>query len=201
MNAQRQAARAKAHAGRFPGAAQGWAGTGAPGSSPALTAGRRGEMAEGKPEQLRHLTAIVLHHPDLVHDVEEAWCSLTLPEDQHRLRHAILSWSEHADTLESTALLAHLIHSGFAEDVARVTAPVPNRLTAAALPDAMPAEAEAAWWGYFGQLHRPELEREVAAAQKAMAESLTEATQRRLATLAAALNKLRYDDQGEESAF
>ncbi len=201
LNAQRQAARAKAYAGRSPGGPQGRAGPAAPGSSPALTAGRRGEMADGKPEQLRHLAAIVLHHPELIHDVEEAWCSLTLPEDQHRLRHAILGWSEHAGALESAALLAHLMHSGFAEDVARVTAVTPNRLTAAAMPDAMPAEAEAAWWGYFGQLHRPELEREVAAARAAMAESLTEATQRRLATLAAALNKLRHDDQGEESAL
>ena len=158
-------------------------------------------MADGKPEQLRHLAAIVLHHPELIHDVEEAWCSLTLPEKNQLKLNEIHGWSEHAGALESAALLAHLMHSGFAEDVARVTAVTPNRLTAAAMPDAMPAEAEAAWWGYFGQLHRPELEREVAAARAAMAESLTEATQRRLATLAAALNKLRHDDQGEESAL
>jgi DNA primase len=201
LNARRQAARARAYAARSPGALAGRASLDAPGSSPALSAGRRGEMAQGRPEQLRHLAAIVLHHPDLIHDVEEAWCTLTLPDDQDRLRDAVLRWSEHAVTLESAALLAHLAHFGFAQNVARVTAMAPQRLTAAALPDAMPAEAEAAWWGYFGQLHRPELEREVAAAQGAMAASLTEATQRRLATLAAALNKLRHDDQGEESAF
>ncbi|MGI3776258.1 MAG: DNA primase [Janthinobacterium lividum] len=205
MNAQRQAARAKAFgsggAGRpaFGTGGRGGAGggrAGSPGAGPRLHAPFTEPDAAA--ERRRHLAAIMLYHPALVHDVEEAWCSLELPEAQARVRDAILSWSEHAEQLDSPALIAHLHSSGLGDEVARITSSQPLPLSAPALADAMPAEAEAAWWHYFGQLNLSELEREVEAAAVALRESLTDATSRRMITLKGALNRLRSGEQGEE---
>ena len=121
-----------------------------------------------------------------------------LPEAQARVRHAILAWSEHAEQLDSPTLIAHLTSSGLGDEVARITSSQPLPLSAPALVDAMPAEAEAAWWHYFGQLNLSELEREVEAAATALRESITEATSRRMITLKVALNRLRSGEQGEE---
>ncbi len=211
LNAQRQAARARRGDGRggtnFGGGASGGARTGGSGrgaasfGAPGL-AGPRHHAPFTEPdaaaERRRHLAAIMLYHPSLVHDVEEAWCSLALPEAQARVRHAVLAWSEHAAELDSPALIAHLHSSGLGDEVARITSSQPLPLSAPALADAMPAEAEAAWWHYFGQLNLAELEREVEAAAIALRTSITEATSRRMITLKGALNRLRAGEQGEE---
>ncbi len=207
MNAQRQAARAKAFgaAGGGPGRRAGGPGQGRVGQGGRALAQPGGPRLhapftepDAAAERRRHLAAIMLFHPSLVHDVEEAWCSLELPEAQARVRHAILAWSEHAEQLDSPALIAHLNSSGLGDEVARITSSQPLPLSAPALADAMPAEAEAAWWHYFGQLNLAELEREVAAAATALRESITEATSRRMITLKVALNRLRSGEQGEE---
>ena len=206
MNAQRQAARAKAFGGGPGGFGGGSArrgdGAGRAGRAASPVGGPRLHAPFTKPdaaaERRRHLAAIMLYHPALVHDVEEAWCSLDLPEPQARVRDAILAWSEHAEQLDSPALIAHLHSSGLGDEVARITSSQPLPLSGPALADAMPAEAEAAWWHYFGQLNLAELEREVEAAATALRKSITEATSRRMITLKVALNRLRSGEQGEE---
>ncbi|MGI4975787.1 MAG: DNA primase [Janthinobacterium lividum] len=202
MNAQRQAARAKAFGGGGAGRPGFGAGGRSGGRAASPAAGPRLHAPFTEPdaaaERRRHLAAIMLFHPALVHDVEEAWCSLELPEAQARVRDAILSWSEHAKQLDSSALLAHLHSSGLGDEVARITSSQPLPLSAPALADAMPAEAEAAWWHYFGQLNLSELEREVEAAATALRDSITDATSRRMITLKVALNRLRSGEQGEE---
>ena len=50
-------------------------------------------------------------------------------------------------------------------------------------PDAMPAEAEAEWWHFFGLMNGPRLEEEVAAARRAFIERPMRAAQRRLIAL------------------
>ncbi len=200
LNAQRRARPTPGQSARAQGS--GLRGRTRPGAPPALSTLPRHHVAFTEPdaaaERRRHLAAIMLHHPGLVHDVEEAWCSLDLPEPQRRLRHAVLAWSEHAKQLDSSSLIAHLHASGLGDEVARITSSQPLPLSAPALADAMPAEAEAAWWHYFGQLNLPELEREVAAAATALRESITETANRRMITLITALDRLRCGEQGEE---
>ena len=139
-------------------------------------------------ERARLLTGILLRHPCLLRDTEEAFAALDLPPELARLREEILNLQDHA-ALDSAALLAHLNGSGTADEAALVlSATMP--LAASARPDAMPAEAEAEWWHIFGLMHRTRLEDEVAAASRAFAASPDEASQRRLIALCTALEAL-----------
>ena len=158
-----------------------------PAISAGQTAGERG----------RNLLAILLCHPNLLHDVEEAFGAVDLPPVLSRLRSAILKWGEGAETLDSQALMSHLTQIGLAADAAQALSAVPYPLPACAFPDAMPAEAEAGWWHIFGLMHRGRLEQEVAAAMRELAERGDDATQRRLIALCTARNALREDENGE----
>lgn len=142
-------------------------------------------------ERTRILTAILLRHPGLLHDVGHAYDLLPMTDAMARLRHAIEDWVEHAGTLDSARLMYHLTESGFHQDVSAVLADAPLRLPACASTDAMPAEAEEGWWHIFGFLNVNHLQEEVELARADAARDLTPETQRRLVALTEALNKVR----------
>ncbi len=73
-------------------------------------------------ERARILTAILLNHPNLLHDVDHAYAAMTLDTAQSGLRDAIREWAEHADVLDSGALIDHLTVSGWQADVEQVLA-------------------------------------------------------------------------------
>ena len=146
-------------------------------------------------ERARCLTAILLRHPALLRDTEEAYASLELPPPMGRLRDAILHAEDHA-ALESESLLAQLRSSGMADDVASVlSAALP--LPPSARPGAMPAAAERDWWHLFGLIRGlSRLDEEVAEAARAYEREQTEAAQRRLIGLAnARLELVAVDDE------
>jgi DNA primase len=161
----------------------------APRPVPGSEAGERGRI----------LAAILLRHPDLLHDVEEAWCALDLPPWQGDLRAAILQWSGSAEVLDSPGLMTHLHNSGLAALATQALADDPLPLPACALLTAMPAEAESGWWHYFGLMNRDRLEEEVIAAQTAAAACFDEQSQRRLTVLCTALNRLRRGEQDADA--
>ncbi len=147
-------------------------------------------------ERARCLTAILLRHPGLVHDVEEAWCGLEVTPPLERLRDAILR-TEDLGALDSDRLVAHLNASGLADDVAfALSAAMP--LPPSVRPEAMPAEAEGEWWHLFGLLRGlSRLDEEVEHARRAFAEQQTEAAQRRLIGLRTArLDLVAIDSDG-----
>jgi len=142
-------------------------------------------------ERMRLLTAILLRHPFLLHDVGHAYGTLTMDPVVSRLRDAIESWAEGAESLDSAALMDHLTKSGFEHDVQHVLAGAPMPLPACASAEAMPAEAEAGWWHIFGFLNVEHLREEVALAEADATRNLTPDTQRRLLALREAFNKVR----------
>jgi len=139
-------------------------------------------------ERARCLLAILIRHPDLLHDTEEAFLGLSLPPALDRVRDAIL---HHADqgALDSAGLLSHLNSSQVAEETAQILGASAMPLPECARLDAMPAEAEAGWWHIFGLMNRGRLEEEWLAAGRACAVQLDDASQRRLI----ALTKARAD--------
>ena len=150
-------------------------------------------------ERARHLVAILLRHPRLLHDVEEAFGTLPLPSTLADLRDAILSWGSAAEVLDSGALMNHLTQVGLAAQAAQALSAVPTPLAACASPDAMPAEAEAGWWHFFGLMNPVRLDEEVSLAARELASRTSEALQRRLITLVEARNALRQGDLGSEA--
>jgi DNA primase len=179
--AERRAGRA----GRF------GASPGRPGAPPARAVPRPQPSARGTDdERARILTAILLHHPMLLHDVDHAYAAMALPPALARMRDVIRSWMEQADVLDSRALIDHLTMSGLQAEMDQVLAAAPVPLPACALPAAMPAEAEAGWWHIFGFLNLDHLREEVKLAETAAAMNLNQETQRRALSLKAALNKV-----------
>jgi DNA primase len=141
-------------------------------------------------ERARILTAILLRHPALLHDVDHAYAAMALDPALARLRDTIRNWADNADVLDSGDLIDHLTLSGLQADVAQVLAGAPVPLPACASPATMPAEAEAGWWHIFGFLNLDHLREEVKLAEFEAAANLTQETQRRALSLKAALNKV-----------
>jgi YD repeat-containing protein len=72
-------------------------------------------------------------------------------------------------------------------------------LSQAASPHAMPAEAEAGWWHFFGLLNYGRLVEEIHAAQRDLAVAWDPAAQRRLIALCAARASLFGDAEAEDN--
>jgi DNA primase len=142
-------------------------------------------------ERARILTAILLRHPFLLHDVAQAYNTLPMDAALTRLRETIELWAEDAETLDSAGLMDHLTKSGFELEVQHVLAAVPMPLPACASDKAMPAEAESGWWHIFGFLNQELLREEVEAAQAEASRNLTPETWRRQKALVEALAKIR----------
>ena len=133
----------------------------------------------------RKLTAILLHHPALARDVEEAYASLTLqsvPQGAaqagvqpgqgdlrglHALRQGMLAYfsndfsDEHP--LDSAGLARHLHSLGLSAEMTLALEETPS----CGRPDAQPAEAEAGWWHFYGLMHRDGLQDAVEEARRA----------------------------------
>jgi DNA primase len=145
-------------------------------------------------ERTRILTAILLRHPALWHDLGHAFATLPLDDRLLRLREAIESYTETAETLDSAGLMDHLTQSGFELDVQYVLAEAPMPLPSCAASQSMPAEAESGWWHIFGFLNVDHLREEVALAEADAARNLTPETQRRHQALVEALWKVRHGE-------
>ena len=150
-------------------------------------------------ERHRALLAILLNHPVLIGDVAEALSGLPLPDGYVRLRTELLHWYDSAEQLDSAGLMNHLERSGHAEEAQILLSNRPMPLPACAGLAAMPAEAEAGWWHFFGLLNRPRLEEEVLAARLAFEREPGVVTQGRLVALCAARGALANDAQVDDS--
>jgi DNA primase len=150
-------------------------------------------------ERCRTLMAILLRHPNLLHDVDEALSDVVLPAPLARIRAEFLRWAEMSQTLDSGGLITHLTQAGLAAEAAQALSAVPYPLPACARPDAQPADAEAGWWHIFGLMNRGRLEEEVAAASRAFASRPDDAAQRRLIALCTARDALRRGEQGQDA--
>ncbi len=174
-------------------------------------------------ERLRLLTAILLRHPELLHDVEEAYCGLELPEDLRLLREPMVRWHAHAGgvsvagdgrdavlpqidddgsrRLDSQALLDHLRLEGFQAQVAMVLGGEPLPLAEQVEPGDMPAEVEKRWWHFFGLLNFERLLHERDAAIRDWIERNDEPSHRRLRALSEVCLALSRGEQADEDGW
>ncbi|HKM64466.1 MAG TPA: DNA primase [Acidisphaera sp.] len=150
-------------------------------------------------ERVRVLTAILLRHPDLLHDVDHAYRDIAMPAALDQLRHALIDTIHAQQVLDSPSLLDHLAGLGLTGAVHLALSDTPLPLPRCAAPDAMPADAEDGWWHFFGLLDPRRLDAEIAEAQRRMAEEPDETNQRRLVALVRAQKKLMREP-GEAEA-
>jgi DNA primase len=163
---------------------------------PAFTRPRPGPDAAAA-DRARILLAIVLRHPALLRDVDEAFVTLDLPPPLARLRNAILEWANGTQALDSDALMSHLDSFGLAAESAQALSATPVPLPACAAPDAMPAEAGAGWWHFFGLMNPERLDAEIAVAAMQWDDGDPAVVQRKLIMLSMARDRLR---RGEHDA-
>ena len=145
-------------------------------------------------ERARILTAILIRHPSLLHDVDHAYADLVLVDALARVRDALREWASHADRLDSGDLMDHLSSAGLSADVEQVMAPIPVPLPACSAATAMPAEAATGWWHIFGFLNVDRLREELTLAEAEAARNLTGDTVRRQVALKEALLKVQRGD-------
>ena len=142
-------------------------------------------------ERARILTAILIRHPGLLHDVDHAYADLDLAGSLARVRDALREWSSRTDRLDSKDLMDHLSSAGLSTEVGQVMAAVPVPLPECAAAVAMPAEAATGWWHIFGFLNVERLREELTLAEAEAARNLTGDTVRRQVALKEALLKVQ----------
>ncbi len=172
---------------------------GAAATRPIVIPRRPPDAARAAADRCRVLLAILLRHPALLHDVEEALGTLDLPSPLARLKREIEAWGVTAAPLDSAALIAQLHAAGLATEAAQVLSAAPVPLPACAAPDAQLADAEEGWWHFFGLMNPQQLEQEVAAARRDFTLRPDEAAQRRLITLCRAREALRRGEPGPDA--
>jgi DNA primase len=106
------------------------------------------DPAAADAERGRILTAILIRHPALLADVEEAFALADLPPACARLRDEFSKFHDSNETLDSESLLTHLHESGLSADASQVLGGV--ALPSCAAPGSTLAEAADGWWEMFG---------------------------------------------------
>jgi DNA primase len=142
-------------------------------------------------ERARNLLAILIRHPALLPEVEEALASLELPEgDSAWLREALLAWLPGTDHLDSTALMDHLRMAGWESSLNWAIAS--RGLCSGAQPEAQPKDAMDDWWHFFGFLRgEAELVADQAEAKRRFEESYDGAAAQRLIRITQVLAAVR----------
>jgi DNA primase len=127
------------------------------------------DPAAADAERSRILTIILLNHPALLPDMEEAYSLIDLPPDCARLREAFSTYLAAKDgaklhksneSLDLQSLLTHLQTNALgavAERVLRDSSLAGAQLPAGAAPDAPLAEAAELWWEMFGLMRSSRL--------------------------------------------
>ncbi len=169
-----------------------------PGSRPPALRQARPPMAAGpiQAERARMLLAILLRHPWLLPQAEEAIGLLDLPQGPAAvLRDAILTWHGGVERVDSEGLIAHLGLCGL-EDAAG-WALSPAGLPLAARAEALPGEVEEGFWHFFLRLRgEAELIEDQQEARRILAETNDPLAQRRLILLTEALDAVRRGEGG-----
>jgi len=142
-------------------------------------------------ERARILTAILIRHPSLLHDVDHAYADLDLGGSLARVRNALRAWASDVDRLDSEGLMDHLSSAGLSADVEQVMAPVPVPLPECSAATAMLADAATGWWHIFGFLNVDRLREELTLAEAEAARNLTNDTVRRQVALKEALLRVQ----------
>ena len=164
-----------------------------------FAAGRRGEVRRAVAPRLprpslvpdragaareRDVLALILSHPSLLPEAEEALSSLAFRTAAcERLRAALVAEAEAAFGLDSAGLIDHLRQKDLREPLDAVLGTRLSALPACTLPGAAPAEAREAFFQALAALDPGRLAAEIAEAKARLEAEFTEANERRLIAL------------------
>jgi DNA primase len=145
---------------------------------PSLVPERAGAVRE------RDVLALILSHPSLLPEAEEALANLEFRTAAcERLRAALVAEADAAFGLDSAGLIDHLRQMDLREPLDAVLGTRLSALPACTMPGAAPAEAREAFFQALAALDPDRLAAEIAEARARLAAEFTEANERRLVAL------------------
>ncbi|MBB2189925.1 DNA primase [Gluconacetobacter azotocaptans] len=104
-------------------------------------------------ERMRILTAILLRHPHLLPEVEDAYCRLDLPAGLARVRAGLMDMAAAGDLPDAGALAAGLDAAGLRDEREAVLATQPLPLSLSAPDSLMDVEIGQEWWHFYALLN------------------------------------------------
>jgi DNA primase len=110
------------------------------------------EMPSSDLLRARHMLATFFWHPELIHDLDEAFAHITLPPAEARLREALHEFDMHGKTLDRAKLLAHLDALGLGEQVRDLETSLEREEGRVFDPLESPAEAVRNWWNWYNHM-------------------------------------------------
>ncbi len=122
------------------------------------------DVESGNVERLNIMTAMLLRHPDILPEVEQAYAGLSLPSDLDRLRSALLDWScqeEGRDTLTEESCMAWLEGHGLT-DLAEAlkSGPLPRSVGDGKVRDeVLTVDVIESWWHFYALVNFQTFER------------------------------------------
>lgn len=122
------------------------------------------DVESGNLERLNIMTAMLLHHPDILPEVEQAYSGLRLPPELDRLRAAMLDWScqeEEREDLTGESCMAWLEEHGLA-DLAQVvkSGPLPRGVGDGKVKDEiLKVDVIESWWHFYALVNFQTFER------------------------------------------
>jgi DNA primase len=105
------------------------------------------DAGEANTRRARIMTAILLAHPAIFPDVEEAFARLKLPPACEKIRAALHDYAAGTEILDTAGLLTHLTQLGLAEEARLIAADAAEDCRDE--PDQSPADAAKSWWSWY----------------------------------------------------
>jgi DNA primase len=100
----------------------------------------------------RHMLATFFWHPMLIHDLDEAFAHIALPEAESRLREALHEFAMGAKALDRENLLAHLDSLGLGGQARDLEIALTRDEGRVFDPQESPADAVRNWWNWYNHM-------------------------------------------------
>lgn len=104
-------------------------------------------------ERMRILTAILLRHPGLLSEVEDAYCRLDLPPMLGRVRAGLMDAASEGVPMDADALTAWMDEVGLADERAAVLSARPLPMALTAPDDLMAVDVAQEWWHFYALMN------------------------------------------------
>ncbi|MFT8422173.1 MAG: DNA primase [Gluconacetobacter sp.] len=104
-------------------------------------------------ERMRILTAILLRHPGLLSEVEDAYCRLDLPPVLGRVRAGLMDAASDGVPMDADALAAWMDEAGLADERAAVLSARPLPMALSAPDDLMAVDVAQEWWHFYALMN------------------------------------------------
>ncbi len=112
------------------------------------------DAAKADLSRARHMLATFFWHPQLIHDLDEAFSHISLPEQESRLREALHDFASGAKILDRENLLAHLQALGLGGEVQALEAALTSSDGEGRIFDPLesPVDAIRNWWNWYNHM-------------------------------------------------